>query len=102
MTDKNLTLIGRVRGHGDGWWWDWDVDGVDARDWRADEIEEIESMLWEFYVERIRDLDWRPPAKPRVRVTFTREGMVCNMDRRHEAYLGAGVNRHAPRASERT
>lgn len=75
---KTLTFRATIRGCGDAWWWDWDVDGVDDRDWTQAEMSELESDAWWFLVEANRR---RGESHKSVSFTFTREGMACNLRR---------------------
>lgn len=82
---KTLTFRATIRGYGDAWWWDWDVDGVDPRDWTQAEMCELESDAWWFLVEKNRERDRNSKS---VTFTFSREGMACNRRRRPAATQG--------------
>lgn len=72
-----LTFVGKLVGPPDIESWVWSVDGVDDRDWRREEVAELASDAWWFFVEK-RENGYTGRW---LSFTFARESMICNLRR---------------------
>jgi hypothetical protein len=72
---RNLDFVGTNKGVPGDDWWEWDVPGVPAEDWRKDEMHEIIGFADFLLAERFRGSHGESRV---VRYSFTREGLCCN------------------------